>query len=117
MTRLPLVIAALLTLPLPALAAPAPAADGYVVCVGVDTSAQGRVVQTAEPYRGERERADADATAFSRAAATQGKAGPALQPACHWEPTRDKAADYLRRFKEGVGKKGAEAQTVAFAPG
>jgi hypothetical protein len=37
-------------------------------------------------------------------------------PACHWEPSRERAADYLRRLRQGAGAKGGEGVGVAFAP-
>ena len=101
-------VSAVLAAPIPALAAP-----GFAVCMGLDPAGQGRIVATAEPYARDSARVESDAPAFARAAAGQGKAQGSLEPACHWEPTRDKAADYLRRFRQGSGKK--DAAEVAFA--
>ena len=110
MTRLPaLLLAAAVLAPLPAAAAP-----GWAVCLALETGGQGRMVHTAQPYARDSARAEGDAAAFERAAGTEG--GAAVTPACHWEPTRDKAADYLRRLKEGSARKAADARVVAFAP-
>lgn len=106
MTRLaPLLLAGTLLAPLPAAAA-----GGFAVCVAIEPGGQGRLVHTAQPYPRDSARADGDAAAFARAA------GGGDQPACHWEPSREKASDYLRRLKEGAGKRAAEARSVAFAP-
>lgn len=108
----PLLLAALLAVvPATALAAP-----GYVVCMGVEDGAQGRVVVTAQPFSRDSGRTDGDAAGFARAAREQGKTAGALDPACHWEPSREKAADYMRRLKQGAGRKGADAVEVAFIP-
>ena len=106
-------------LPLMLLLAPtsALAASGYAVCMAVDEGAQGRVVATAQPFARDSARADTDAQGFARAARLQGKTAGELEPACHWEPSREKAADYLRRLRQGAGKKGADAAEVAFNPG
>ena len=105
-----LAVAALAAAPLPAAAA-----EGYAVCVAMDPGGQGRLVHTAQPFARESGRAEGDAPAFARAAAAQG-APAGLTPACHWEPSREKAADYLRRLKEGAGRKGADTTTVSFSP-
>ena len=106
-----LATAALLSAPAAAWAAP-----GFAVCAGLDEGAGGRLVATAQPFAADSARAEAEAPAFARAAHGQGKVQGALEPACHWEPTRDKAADYLRRLRQGAGKKGADAAEVAFTP-
>lgn len=106
MTRLaPLLLLAAALLP-----APAAAAEGWAVCVAFEAGGEGRLVHTAQPYARDSARVDADASAFAR------QAGGGDQPACHWEPTRDKAADYLRRLKEGAGRRAADARTVPFSP-
>ncbi len=112
MTRRLLPALALLLAPAPALAAP-----GFAVCAAVDEGAAGRVVATAQPFASDSGRAEGEATGFARAARAQGKAQGSIDPACHWETSRDKAADYLRRLRQGAGKKGAEAAEVAYAPG
>ena len=112
MIRLPFVLA-LLVASAPAAAFAAP---GFAVCAAVDEGAGGRVVATAQPFAADSARAEQDAPGFARAARSQGKAQGSLDPACHWEPSRDKAADYLRRLRQGAGKKGAEAAEVEFAP-
>ena len=94
---------------------PAAAAPGFAVCVAIDASGQGRLTQTAQPYPRDSARVDADAPAFARAAEAAGMTG-APTPACHWEPTRDKAADYLRRLKDGAGRKGSDPLAVTFSP-
>ena len=94
----------------------AQAAPGFAVCAAVDEGAGGRLVATAQPFPADSARAEAEAGAFARTARSQGKTQGALEPACHWEPTRDKAADYLRRLRQGAGKKGADAAEVTFAP-
>ena len=100
----PVLLAAVL---LPSAAA---AAEGFAVCVAIEPGGQGRLVHTAQPYPRDSARAEGDAAAFARTA------GGGDQPACHWEPSRDKASDYLRRLKEGAGKRAAEARTVPFTP-
>lgn len=92
------------------------AADGWAVCVALDPSGQGRMAQTLQPYRRDNARVEADAAGFARAASAAGLDG-APAPACHWEPTREKAADYLRRLKQGAGKRGDDPLPVAYAPG
>ncbi len=94
----------------------AQAAPGFAVCAAMDEGAGGRLVATAQPFAADSARAEGEAAAFARTARSQGKAQGSLEPACHWEPTRDKAADYLRRLRQGAGKKGADAAKVAFAP-
>ena len=106
-----LATAALLFAPAAARAAP-----GFAVCAGLDEGVGGRLVATAQPFAADSARAEAEAPAFARTARGQGKVQGALEPACHWEPTREKAADYLRRLRQGAGKKGAEAAEVAFTP-
>ena len=101
----------LLLAPAPALAAP-----GFAVCMAVDEGAEGRVVATAQPFAADSARAENEATGFARAARSQGKAQGSLEPACHWEPSRERAADYLRRLRQGAGKKGADAAEVEYAP-
>ena len=91
------------------------AADGWAVCVALDPSGQGRMAHTAQPYARDSGRVDADAVGFVRAAAAAGLNGQP-SPACHWEPTRDKASDYLRRLKQGAGKKGDDPLAVTFSP-
>ncbi len=113
MTRRPPFFAALLLLTVPA---PALAAPGFAVCMAVDEGAGGRVVATAQPFAADSGRAEGEATGFAHAARSQGKAQGALDPACHWEPSRDKAADYLRRLRQGAGKKGSDAAEVDYAP-
>ena len=108
--RLLLLVSAFCALP-----AAASAAEGFAVCVAIDDGGQGRLAQTAQPYARDSARVDADSVAFVRAAVAAGLAGSPA-PACHWEPTRAKAADYLRRLKEGAGKRGGDALMVAFSP-
>ncbi len=110
-------LAALLASPVLLLAAaPAAAAPGFAVCMAVDDGAAGRVVATAQPFAADSASAQGEASGFARAARSQGKAQGALEPACHWEPSRDKAADYLRRLRQGAGRKGADAAEVEYAP-
>lgn len=109
--RLALPLLLVLASPATALAAP-----GYAVCMAVDAGAQGRVLATAQPFARESGRAEADAPGFASAARSQGKSSGELEPACHWEPSREKAADYLRRLRQGAGRKGSEAVEVAYAP-
>lgn len=94
----------------------ASASSGYAVCMAVDEGAQGRVVATAQPFPRDSARAEADAQGFARAARSQGKTAGEIEPACHWEPSREKAADYLRRLRQGAGRKGADAAAVDYAP-
>lgn len=91
------------------------AADGWAVCVALDPGGQGRMAHTAQPYARDSARVDADSVGFVRAAVASGLTGSPA-PACHWEPTRDKAADYLRRLKQGAGKKGDDSIVVTFTP-
>ena len=97
-------------------ASPVAAAPGFAVCMAVDDGAEGRVVATVQPFAADSGRAEGEATGFARAARAQGKVQGALEPACHWEPSRDKAADYLRRLRQGAGRKGADAAVVDYAP-
>lgn len=112
MRRLPiLMLAAAALSPLPALAAP-----GFAVCVAIDGAGQGRLVHTAQPFPRDSAQVEGDAPAFARAAAAAGVTGAPV-PACHWEPTREKADDYLRRLKQGSGARATDAQPVSFSPG
>ncbi len=108
--------AALLAAGLAAAPVSAAAAEGFAVCMALDASGQGRLAHTAEPFARDSARAEGDAAAFARAASAAG-APAGLTPACHWEPTREKAADYLRRLKQGAGHKAADAMPVSFSPG
>lgn len=108
--------AALLAFALMLSPAPALAASGFAVCMAVDEGAQGRVIATAQPFARDSARAEADASGFARAARSQGKTAGELEPACHWEPSREKAADYLRRLRQGAGRHGADAAEVDYAP-